>query len=114
MSADRYWSVNTLFDLMITEQLTERRDLWRRAHVLEGRVAPERLAHLRRSLTAMPISWDEAQEASRRIAGGVRGTVLVSLGDAEREIVHAWRPRIESALADARAELEALERQAGR
>ena len=60
------------------------------------------------------ISWDEAQEASRRIAGGVRGTVLVSLGDAEREIVHAWRPRIESALADARAELEALERQAGR
>ena len=114
MSADRYWSVNTLFDLMITEQLTERRDLWRRAHVLEGRVAPERLAHLRRSLTAIPISWDEAQEASRRIAGGVRGTVLVSLGDAEREIVHAWRPRIESALADARAELETLERQAER
>ena len=82
MSADRYWSVNTLFDLMITEQLTERRDLWRRAHALDGRVAPERLAHLRRALTAIPISWDEAQEASRRIAGGVRGTVLVSLGDA--------------------------------
>lgn len=108
-SGDRYWAVNTLFDLMITEVLTERRDLWRRYHMLDGRVDSDRLAHLKRTMTQVPIAWDEALRASQRINGGMRGTVLVSLGDAERQIVHDWRSRIEAGLAEVEAELIELE-----
>ena len=113
-SADRFWAVNTLFDLTITEVLTERRDLWRRYHALRGRVAPERLNRVRRILTTVPVSWDEARDASLRIAGGMRGTALVTLGTAEREIVADWRARVATQLSAAERALVALERPGGR
>ena len=113
-SADRFWAVNTLFDLTITEVLTERRDLWRRHHELRGRVPPERLNRVRRILTEVPVSWDEARDASLRIAGGMRGTALVTLGAAEREIVANWRARVAAQLVAAERALAALERPGGR
>lgn len=113
-SADRFWAVNTLFDLTITEVLTERRDLWRRHHELRGRVPPERLNRVRRILTEVPVSWDEARDASLRIAGGMRGTALVTLGAAEREIVTNWRARVAAKLVAAERALAALERPGGR
>lgn len=106
--------MNTLFDLTITEVLTERRDLWRRYHALRGRVAPERLNRVRRILTTVPVSWDEARDASLRIAGGMRGTALVTLGTAEREIVADWRARVATQLSAAERALVALERPGGR
>lgn len=111
-SGDRYWAVNTLFDLMITEVLPKRRDLWRRYYMLDDRVSPDRLAHLKRTLTSMPISWSEAVQASQSIDGGLRGTALVSLGDTERQVVGDWRARIEASLREADAELTRLEVQA--
>lgn len=110
-SADRYWAVNTLFDLLITERLSKRRELWRRLQQLKGQVPPDQLTQIRNRLIKMPIAQDEAEIGSLRIAGGMRHTALVTLGAPEREIVKEWRPRIAKTLAQAERMLDDLEGQ---
>ena len=47
LARDRYWAVNTLFDVFITDRLPERRALWQRYRALERRAAPDKLRHIR-------------------------------------------------------------------
>jgi ABC-type glycerol-3-phosphate transport system substrate-binding protein len=52
VSARRYWAVNTLFDIMITESLAERKSLWARVRALEGQVDPAALSSIHADLTS--------------------------------------------------------------
>ncbi|MGC9367960.1 MAG: ABC transporter substrate-binding protein [Paracoccaceae bacterium] len=111
ISANRYWAVNTLFDLMIAEALPQRRHLWRRYHALKGRVPDEQLGNIRRQLTTVVISEEEALRASGSVNGGLRKTALAGLGEAERGATQEWRQRISAQLRAADLALAELERQ---
>lgn len=108
-SADRYWAVNTLFDLMIADVLVYRRDLWRRYHALEGRVPDVELRRAAGLLTRMPVGEAEATAVSGRLATGLRPVPLVGLDEGEREIIDSWRARGMALLEEADAALSHLE-----
>lgn len=93
-SANRYWAVNTLFDLMITDVLIERRSLWRRYFALLDQAPEEQLSDIRRRLTSVPASEAEAIEASNRSDTGLRPAVQPVPGSFERELIDRWRGEI--------------------
>lgn len=107
VSADRYWAVNALFDLMISDVLVERRTLWRRYGALRGRVAAERLTGVKQLLTQVPISELEAIEMSQR--AGLRPSVLPSPNSGERATLELWKAQVAELLQRASAELDQLE-----
>lgn len=107
-SSDRYWAVNTLFDLLIAETLVTRRDLWRRFYALEGWIAPGELRNLHRMLTTIPISEEEAVAATQSL-GGVE--TLTSVGEVEPQVVVAWRDRTNSLMQQIDQKLRDLEEQ---
>lgn len=109
MSSDRYWAVNTLFDVMVTERLVERRDLWRRYHALNGKAPDNALREVRQMLTTVVITSDEAINASQRVRGGMRSTALAGVSETQRRLLQQWRDRTDDLLTSASTSLSALE-----
>lgn len=107
-SAGRYWTVNTIFDLMITEHLDQRRSLWRRFDQLERLAAPPEMAMIRDLLRGVFISESQVADLPRMNAG-LRMTSLVQLGPEERSLTEEWRARIARDLAAVEQVLSALE-----
>ncbi|MCK8482597.1 substrate-binding domain-containing protein [Aliiroseovarius sp. S2029] len=111
-SSNRYWSVNTLFDILITDRLVERRNLWRRFHALDGKVSPSDLIAPRLLLTAVPVSEDEALKASLQRQDEDQSELQSGSGASERELVRMWRARTAAQLVQADQALRRLEQQA--
>ena len=109
LSADRYWAVNALFDLMIADVLVERRALWRRYHALKNQGFGAELDRVHQLLTKVPISERAATEVSYSAATGLRPSVQPATGSDERKLLDGWRQEIRELLALAAADLEALE-----
>lgn len=112
-SARRYWAVNTLFDLMISETLDKRRQLWRRYRSLKKQHSDNALAMIRQALTRVVVSEDEAAGTSDITQKGLRRTSLSSLGSEERKLVRQWRKRVATQLEAAEALLLDIEQGRG-
>lgn len=107
-SSDRYWAVNTLFDILIAETLVTRRSLWRRYYALEGRFTPNKLRILHSLLTKTQISEDEATEATLSLANR---ELVNSVGEVEPQVIIAWRKQTANLLQKIDQELHILEGQ---
>lgn len=108
-SSNRYWAVNTLFDLMITDRLVDRRNLWRRYHALVGKVPPGDLKGVHTLLTATPVTNDEALQASLQRQAEDQALVQSGAGTLERAVVQVWRGRVSQQIAQADQALLHLE-----
>lgn len=91
MTSDRYWAVNTLFDLLIAEPLVMRRDLWRRLYALEGRAGEGELRRLRKLLITMPVSQEKAVAATVGVEAGHGANAVVDTAMLEPQVVTQWR-----------------------
>lgn len=99
-SADRYWAVNTLFDLMIAEQLDRRRTLWRMHHDLKPYAPAAYLDRVHELLTTVVATEDEATLATGADAG-LRNTSLIRMDPHMRSLAEDWRARVITQLEDA-------------
>lgn len=109
ITSDRYWAVNVLFDLMITETLNERRALWRRYHALEDKVPKTDLDPIKQILTQVVISESDATISSQLTQMGLSNAALTGLEGQERSLVTDWRGRVASQLQRADLALSQLE-----
>lgn len=108
VAADRYWVVNTLFDVLITEQLERRRHLWRRLEALYGRADPLQLLRIRALLTHMVVA--EADAATYYLPErGLRSSTMVEVDPRERALIAQWRERVLQDLDAAEQQVAALE-----
>ncbi|HQU67634.1 MAG TPA: substrate-binding domain-containing protein [Albidovulum sp.] len=109
LASDRYWAVNVIFDLAITDKLDRRRVLWSRLHALEGRVPPGELAGLRRKMRQMPVGEQEVRTAGD---SGFANRVmdLTDLPDPQRALIRDWEKRIEAQIAGVEAAAARLEK----
>jgi phosphoglycerate transport regulatory protein PgtC len=110
ITADRYWAVNTLFDLLLTEVLVERRNFWRRYYELEQEVAQNDLRDVRALLSTIPISEEEARAATLSINTGERS--LAGIGTLETTVIAEWRGRVTRLMHQIDVALRDLEQQA--
>lgn len=108
LASERYWAVNVIFDLAITDRLDRRRALWTRLHALESRAPAAETAAIRRAMQSIPIS-----ELEVRTAGGTsfanRVMELTDLPTPQRDLVRAWQARIDRQLAEIELALSGLE-----
>lgn len=108
-STNRYWAVNALFDILITERLVERRNLWRRYHALQGKVPSATLTALREVLSRNPVTEREALEASQMLQGSERGFLEPDQEARERDLLRDWGHRVRRTMAEAEDALAQLE-----
>lgn len=90
VSARRYWAVNTLFDIMITESLAERKSLWARVRALEGQVDPAALSSIHADLTSA-VTVEPPLIGTHDAGDGLRTTHLTGMSEAQRRVVERWR-----------------------
>jgi hypothetical protein len=107
ITSDRYWAVNVLFDVLISETLVTRRNLWRRFHAVEQISPPDAVRSLRTLLTTMPMSEEEAFTANVLIKDG--SSTLTIAGGAEPPVVDIWRARTAEVLQRIEDDLRVLE-----
>ena len=104
LSAHRYWAVNALFDVMITETLAKRKSLWARLDRLRGVADPTQLEEIRSLLTKPVASEVEITTLSEAISSGLRTTRLTGVSDDKRNAMDTWR-------AATSAQLQTVEKQ---
>ena len=104
LSAHRYWAVNALFDVMITETLAQRKSLWARLDRLRGVADPTQLEEIRSLLTKPVASEVEITTLSEAISSGLRTTRLTGISDDKRNAMDTWR-------AATSAQLQTVEKQ---
>ena len=104
LSAHRYWAVNALFDVMITETLAQRKSLWARLDQLRGVADPTQLEEIRSLLTKPVATEVEIKTLSEAISSGLRTTRLTGVSDDKRNAMDTWR-------AATAAQIETVEKQ---
>lgn len=109
ITSNRYWAVNVLFDLMITETLNERRELWRRYRALEEKTADAALDAIRKKLTSVIVSEADINALSQMVRLRLNSSALTAGSENERSVVNEWRGRVELQLRDIDTELSKLE-----
>tara|TARA_B110000977_G_scaffold77624_1_gene104588 strand:+ start:224 stop:1462 length:1239 start_codon:yes stop_codon:yes gene_type:complete len=110
ITSDRYWAVNTLFDLLLTEVLVERRNFWRRYYELEQEVAQNDLRDVRALLSTIPISEEESIAATLSINASERS--LAGIGTLDTTVIVEWRGRVTRLMHQIDVALRYLEQQA--
>ncbi|WP_323020771.1 ABC transporter substrate-binding protein [Pararhodobacter sp.] len=108
LASDRFWAVNVLFDLAITDRLETRRLLWSRLEALRGRGDGHALDLLARQLSRLPVSESEVLNLDRGPAVS-RVMELTDLPAAQRALIRNWDERIAGQLAAIDGALTALE-----
>lgn len=108
LASDRFWAVNVLFDLAITDRLEARRLLWSRLEALRGRGDGHALDLLARQLSRLPVSESEVLNLDRGPAVS-RVMELTDLPAAQRALIRNWDERIAGQLAAVDGALSALE-----
>ena len=109
-TSDRYWAVNTLFDLLLTEVLVERRNFWRRFYELEQQIEHNDLRLLRNLLTTISISEEEAISATSSI--NERGRSIAGAGILDTSVIMDWRERNKQLMSQIDVTLRELEQKA--
>lgn len=110
VTSDRYWAVNTLFDLLVTDVLVERRNFWRRYYELEQELAQNDLRDVRSLLSTIPISQEEAIAATLGIKPGEPS--MAGIGPLDTTVIVDWRRRISGVMSEIEMALQDLEQQA--
>ncbi len=109
VAQSRYWVVNALFDVFVTDVFSRRRALWQRLDALPETTPPRKLATLRTLLTTMPVT-----EANGQLAGlneaPFRATNLTANSAAQEAALLRWRTARDAMLFEAETLLAALER----
>ncbi len=105
----RYWAVNALFDIFISDLLPQRRDLWARLRGIEGRAPAAEIARIEKLLTALPVTEAEAADPALNSRPG-RITDLTAMTAAQKSAHDRWRAGAARLLDQADAALRALER----
>ncbi|AUH66572.1 ABC transporter substrate-binding protein [Paracoccus zhejiangensis] len=113
LAAGRYWAVNAIFDIFISEQLPRRRDLWARFRALRGQVPAADLAAVEALLTTLPVTEHEADLAALNSQPG-RISDLMALAPDQAAAQQRWAASASSKLDAIGAALSALERRAAR
>ncbi|MCA2012338.1 substrate-binding domain-containing protein [Cereibacter sphaeroides] len=108
LASDRFWAVNVLFDLAITNRLDERRALWARLDALRGRAGEHDLELVARQLLRLPVSESEVLNLDRSPAVS-RVMELTDLPVAQRALIRNWEDRIIGQLAAIDGALAAME-----
>lgn len=96
---------------MITDRLVERRNLWRRYHALVGELPSSDLTALRSLLTTIPVTYDEALQASPQQQAEGQFSMHSGAGMLERDLVREWRRRASEQITQADKALLRLESQ---
>ncbi|MFK7848915.1 MAG: ABC transporter substrate-binding protein [Rhodothermales bacterium] len=109
ITSDRYWAVNVLFDLMITETLNERRALWRRYGALKGKVSEAVLDPIKQILTNVIVSEADVAALSQTTQMSSNSSALTAGGENERSVISDWRNRVELQLRQSDIGLSKLE-----
>lgn len=109
LASERYWAVNVIFDLAITERLDRRRSLWSRLHALEARGPRAETAAIRRMMQSIPISEHEVRMAEGTSFAN-RVMELTDLPTPQRTLLRDWENRIERQLATIDIALSGLEK----
>lgn len=109
LASDRYWAVNVIFDLAITDKLDRRRMLWSRLDALEGRVPAGELSGLRQKMRQIPVNEHEVRAAADRGFAN-RVMELTDLPDPQRALIRDWDTRIEAQIAEVEAAAMRLEK----
>jgi ABC-type Fe3+ transport system substrate-binding protein len=108
LASDRFWAVNVLFDLAITDRLDERRVLWGRLDALRG-VAPDlELDQIARQLVRLPITESEVLNLDQGPAVS-RVMELTDLPGPQRAVIRNWEERISGQLAAVDGAISAME-----
>ncbi|WP_299908361.1 ABC transporter substrate-binding protein [uncultured Paracoccus sp.] len=113
LAAGRYWAVNAIFDIFISDQLPRRRDLWARLRALRGQVPAAELAAVEALLTTLPLSEHEADRAALNSKPG-RISDLMALAPEQEAAQERWAAAAAAQLDAIGAGLAALERRAAR
>ncbi len=108
VAQSRYWVVNALFDVFITDVFSRRRTLWYRLDALPEDVDPGDLARLRRLLTTMPVGEANSQETGLNEAP-FRATNLTTNSAPQEAALLEWRTLRDDLLAQTEALLSKLE-----
>ena len=109
-TSDRYWAVNTLFDLLLTEVLVERRNFWRRFYELEQQIEHNDIRLLRNLLTTISISEEEAISATSSI--NEHGRSIAGAGILDTSVIMDWRERNKQLMSQIDVTLRELEQKA--
>jgi hypothetical protein len=111
LAETRYQAVNDLFDIFITRNLVQRRNLLRRMDVLSAQVPPDlvpSLIKIKKTLNHLPVSEIEAARSER--ARGLRDTGLNTNPDTGEDWSLApWRAAAKAQLAEVDMMLSELE-----
>ncbi len=108
LAQSRYWSVNMLFEVFVSDMLTRRRELFVRLDLLEGKAPAARLAALRRELQRMPVAEQQAHSASLNASPGYASD-LIRMTEAQRSAHDRWRKAAIAQLDTVARTLSALE-----
>jgi hypothetical protein len=108
LASDRFWAVNILFDLAITDRLDERRALWARLDALWG-IAPElEVDRIENQLVRLPITEGEVLTLDRGPAVN-RVMELTDMPAPQRAVIQNWKERIAGQLAAVDGAIAAME-----
>ena len=113
LASERYWAVNVLFDLAITDKLERRRTLWLRLHALEAHASAAELASLRKKMRQMPITEHEVRSANDSSFAN-RVMELTDLPDPQRALIRDWDARIEAHITEIETVVTRLEQKVAR
>lgn len=105
----RYWAVNALFDIFISDLLPRRRELWVRLRALQGKFDAADLALIERLLTSLPVSEQEAEREALNASPG-RISDLITMTPEQDAVRTDWAAAALRQLDEADRALTALER----
>jgi phosphoglycerate transport regulatory protein PgtC len=108
LARDRYWAVNGLFDIFISDVLPERRALWDRYRRLEAQGASIRLALIHDMLTTLPVPETLATSSELNDLP-LRITNLTAQTERQKAALEYWREAAQKQLAAIDAALGDLE-----
>lgn len=111
VAQSRYWVINALFDVFVTDVFSRRRALWQRLDALAPSATPQDLAAVRALLTTMPVTEADSQLLGLNQAP-FRATNLTANSAAQEAALASWRTRRDSILAEAEVLIDRLERAA--
>lgn len=106
----RYWAVNALFDIFISDLLPRRRELWSRLRALQGRVDAADLAPIEHLLTNLPVSEQAAEQDALNASPG-RISDLITMNPEQDAVRSNWAAAAVRQLDEADGALAVLERQ---
>lgn len=109
----RYWAVDAVFDIFISDLLPRRRDLWGRFRALQGLSPATELAAIERLLTSLPLDEQAVGSEALNSSPG-RISDLMAMAPEQGAARTEWAAAAARQLDQVEARLAILERRAAR